>query len=157
MPCTSPRALSASSFGSKATLAEKSVFSLHVICTFCTLHIVGCHVTFTLQLAAQNRSCSLTAVSIVLTWRVWACRAQGVSPHHMVHVDVGWGSYLTAVLDGIGTRLTQRGRESSDGLWKGVPGERFASLALLVPYNGLPCSSPVPSSFHIHPNCPIQP
>ena len=64
MPCTSPRALSASSFGSKATLAEGGVFSLHVICTFCTLHIVGCHVTLTSQLAAQNRSCSLTAVSI---------------------------------------------------------------------------------------------
>ena len=64
VPCTSPRALSASSFGSKATLAEGGVFSFHVICTFCTLHIVGCHADLPSQLAAQNRSCSLTAVSI---------------------------------------------------------------------------------------------
>ena len=54
VPCTSPRALSASSFGSKASLAEGGVLSLHVICTLCTLHIcIGCHDSTT-QLAAQK-------------------------------------------------------------------------------------------------------
>ena len=48
----------------RRTYIDEPVFSLHVICTLCTLHIVGCHVDLPSQLAAQNRSCSLTAVSI---------------------------------------------------------------------------------------------
>ena len=52
VPCTSPSALSASSFGSQATSAEGGVLSLHVICT---LHIcIGCHMMSSYQTTAAR-------------------------------------------------------------------------------------------------------